>query len=91
MYSLMLKNKSVCFYSVETAFGPSMGRNCVCKLNWGVKLCGMFGLGEMAGVTGIHKQEARIILERTLDPSVTPTAQKRKGHGPQDLLGMQFR
>lgn len=41
----------------------------------------MFGLGEMAGVTGTPGQEARFISERTLDPFMTPTTQRRKGHG----------
>ena len=44
----------------------------------------MFGLGEMAGVTGTPRQEARFISERTSDPSVTPVTQRRKGYG---LLG----
>lgn len=71
-------------FNLDSIWALNGEKQCVQIKLWGIKLRGMFGLGEMAGVTRTHGQEARFISERTSDPSETPTTQRRKGYG---LLG----
>lgn len=71
-------------FNGESIWALNGEKQCVQIKPWGIKLCGTFGLEEMAGVTGTHGQEARFISERTSHPSVTPVTQRRKGYG---LLG----